>query len=842
VTQVSWFIWAATSGKLHEDAAFRLGVVISCGALIGALRFYGSTLMLVLLSPRRINAVLLTTVSVVVLAFTQAHAQQAAPTAPSNSSASPAESVPSTPATPSAQSNAGRLPPIEINPSRARASRKRAARHDRSARQAATRSRAPAPIVAAPPARVAGVGSAQEGYRSESATGGGPVLGTARLQDTPYAVSVVSKDLIQNTGARTSDDVFRLSPLTQISTTTGRNTQTFVNIRGFNVTNKYVDGLRESSYLIDPIEDKERVEIFSGLSGFLYGQADPGGVINYVLKRPTATPFATITSGNNSIGSHTAGNGYAHADLGGPIDADGKFGYRLNLLYQDGDTNIQHQSQKRALASAAVDWHVTDKILLQFDYSHSYNKLNGVPAAFVFPAGGFPANYVPANDRLWSQPWLYTSNETDKGGIRLTYDVSDWMTIRSAFTTYRTDSHFLTYQTQNIDAAGRFSPFASAYYPIYQDGLSQYHFADFKFETTPYVRHQLTVGYMGTEFSLYEKPNISQVCMSPLGTFGAVNCAPAAVSGFNIYDPLYVPMPSTFFDRTGGPFYRSTRQRNDSIVIGDKIDITDYFTVLAGVTRVTIDAQNFNATGATTGAYNKFAWTPSYAVMFKPTSWVTFYGNYIEGLEQGQVVPVGYTNTGATLEPLQSKQVEGGVKVTVNQNLLLTAAYFDIQKPLQYSNLAAPVPTFVQDGRVSSKGVEITATGKVTRDLTIVGGITHMKNTTEISNNPLAIGKRPQGIASTIGKAYVEYALPIPGLYISGGVNYIGNFATNVVNTQFLPSVTTFDIGGRYETTAFSRPITYRLYATNITNKSYWISPGALGEPLRVAFSGTVKF
>ncbi len=63
----------------------------------------------------------------------------------------------------------------------------------------------------------------------------------------------------------------------------------------------------------------KRIEVLNGLSGFLYGGANVGGAVNYVLKRPTSTPIANLTLGN-----YGGGQFFTHADLGGPIHVDGR--------------------------------------------------------------------------------------------------------------------------------------------------------------------------------------------------------------------------------------------------------------------------------------------------------------------------------------------------------------------------------------------------------------------------------------------------------------------------------------------------------------------------------------
>ncbi|MBP8237553.1 MAG: STN domain-containing protein, partial [Pseudomonas sp.] len=57
-------------------------------------------------------------------------------------------------------------------------------------------------------ARAQADGAAELGYRSEAVRNVG-ALGAMRLQDTPYSMSVVSKEFLQNTQSTSTDDVFK---------------------------------------------------------------------------------------------------------------------------------------------------------------------------------------------------------------------------------------------------------------------------------------------------------------------------------------------------------------------------------------------------------------------------------------------------------------------------------------------------------------------------------------------------------------------------------------------------------------------------------------------------------
>ncbi|KXK50656.1 TonB-dependent receptor domain-containing protein, partial [Nitrosomonas europaea] len=162
---------------------------------------------------------------------------------------------------------------------------------------------------------------------------------------------------------------------------------------------------------------------------------------------------------------------------------------------------------------------------------------------------------------------------------------------------------------------------------------------------------------------------------------------------------------------------------------------------------------------------------------------------------------------------------------------------------VQYSDLATPIPSYVQDGLQVHNGVELVLTGKITDNLTIMGGGTLMDINVEKSNNPALEGKKPTNAASRMGKIYAEYALPwITGLSLTGGIYYTGERYANAANTDKIPSYTLYDIGARYSTRVLNKALTVRLNVINLTGKDYWQNSNFLGVPRTVAFSASMMF
>lgn len=190
-------------------------------------------------------------------------------------------------------------------------------------------------------------GSAADGYRVDKANVG--PLGKATLKETPYSLHVTSGDLIANRNVHSESEALKTNPsVATLMEPAGYSTLSRVMIRGFTAAdqNDLRDGMVDRSFTFPPLENVDRIEVFNGLSSFLYGFSAIGGTINYVSKQPTDTPFASLASG-----VYGGGIDYLHGDAGGPIDQSGFVKYRTNLYRESGTPYIDGGSQQRTLLS-----------------------------------------------------------------------------------------------------------------------------------------------------------------------------------------------------------------------------------------------------------------------------------------------------------------------------------------------------------------------------------------------------------------------------------------------------------------------------------------------------------
>ena len=195
-------------------------------------------------------------------------------------------------------------------------------------------------------------GSAESGYRITTATVG--PLGKQPIKDTPLSINAVSADFIDNLQASSASEALRYNPTVRPQLGSNLSANYFM-IRGFGYSangNAAVDGMRASVGL-EPVEDKERIEVLNGVSSFLYGFSGPGGVINSMLKRPTATTLNKVPVGNLRRAAGLRAWRFRRPDR------DGAVGYRLNIVkVGNGDVGIDRETHERGLVSVAFDWHI----------------------------------------------------------------------------------------------------------------------------------------------------------------------------------------------------------------------------------------------------------------------------------------------------------------------------------------------------------------------------------------------------------------------------------------------------------------------------------------------------
>ncbi len=118
------------------------------------------------------------------------------------------------------------------------------------------------------------------------------------IQKVPMNISVISREFLDDTNARSLTDLFRYSAAASGDTrfkmrvpANEATPQGGFTMRGFQVNTLMRNGVFR--YVSHNLDNVERVEVVKGPASVFFGQGYPGGVINYITKRPSFTRIPT---------------------------------------------------------------------------------------------------------------------------------------------------------------------------------------------------------------------------------------------------------------------------------------------------------------------------------------------------------------------------------------------------------------------------------------------------------------------------------------------------------------------------------------------------------------------
>jgi iron complex outermembrane receptor protein len=695
-------------------------------------------------------------------------------------------------------------------------------------------------------------GSAKGGYIVNQPKETGPWT-EKKLLDTPYAVESVTSEFIENIQAQHPADIFKTLPHV-LSSHQYVNIYSNFSARGMwggggrNIVNGIIN---HNNGLGIFVEDIESMEVLTGLSGFMYGTGNVGGLVNYNIKRPTFEFMNKLKIG------YIEGQAFTHLDSGGPIIKD-KLAYRLNLVYQDGDTPIEHQSKKKTLVSGSLNWKILDNLDLLLFGSYGEYELLGRQTVF-----NRLSNYLgPPLDgsKLWTSDDSFHKLYSVNYGLSLKYIINEHVKFRFGYMHSEADRTTLSTAAQFLPNRRTYNFNATAMnWDYHSDGISTY--LDFDFDTFS-IHHKLTVGFNGYDYSRYDgrfcnpTTGVCQNTMAasalipffPAGTIPAGGNFPGSFSNPSIANRANLKALNYFNYYNGS--YHTQDERSYNFIIGDDIKFNDKFELLLGLNLTKFETKAYSiTTGALTGSTKVSNVTPTVSFIFKPIPAITTYATYMESLEPPTVVSNSgtqtYLNAGDILDSARSKQYELGVKANL-WNILFTAALFQIERDTNINVDTAAGTMMLQDGFNRYRGLELAARGRIADSLNIMTGLTLMNSVRKKTTRGIYDGVEPTFTPKILAKLYLEYEVPfIDGLNIIGGLYHTGSAYATDNHVLEIPALTLADAGLRYSTKLFDRDIIFRFDVTNVADKSYWgFTSGevAIGAPRTFRFSTEYVF
>ncbi len=642
-----------------------------------------------------------------------------------------------------------------------------------------------APIVVRGQAANQGLAPAAPGGQAATGASVG-ILGNMDVMETPFSVTSYTSQLMTDQRARTVADVLANDPSVRKTTNTGHMFEHFT-VRGLEVagTDLLFNGLAGiAPYARVPVEFLERVEVLRGPNALIGGMspgASLGGTINLVPKRAGSTPLTELTASYSS-----ESYGQAHIDLGRRFGEEQRLGLRFNGVYGTGETGVEDQKQGRRLAALGLDYRGDDWKASLDTYYVREEVRNGSPAMYNFTRLG--EVITPPNSS--SNMFRDTKGVQEDKGIMLRGEVelTDHLSAYAAFGAANANGDGLMFGTRSI--VTDFDGTALGY--VYNVGTR--------------ARNRSVETGLNAEFTTGSVSHTVRLSAAAASYKEWVGNRANAGFAQNIYDPVTPVFPASPDNLAATQDNRMT-----SLALADTLGFAnDRVLLTLGARLQRIDQKLLD--------YDESAVTPAIAVLVKPWGEDTaLYANYVEGLSQGEVVPIYYDNAGESFKPFKTRQFEMGVKLR-RGDATHTLSAFQIDKP---STLVAG-NTLVDGGEQRNRGLEWTVIGKATKSVSVLGGVTYLQAKQRNTVGNYMAGSTIFGSPRWTANLGTEWTTPVQGLSVSGRMVYTGRQWLDSGNTVELPSWTRFDAGAKYETRLGNTPVTLYAYVENLFDRDYW--------------------
>ena len=668
----------------------------------------------------------------------------------------------------------------------------------------------------------ASIGDRLTGYAAETATTATKT--DAPILETPLAVQVVTRETLDDR------QTFNIVSATTENVSSVFNTPQYYDdiiVRGFDtLATTYRNGLIVQAVTDQETANVQSIEVLKGPAAVLYGRMEPGGVVNIVTKRPLPESYYSLQEEAGSFNQTRTS-----MDATGPLTADDKLGYRLNVAYLSEDSFRDFIGTQNAFIAPTINYHLSQRFLLnvEAEYQSTYfnDDENGIPAIGHRPANIPISRHLgePSLPRNWqSRPfvgydWVFNISKNWNLTNRASYDpvhyyqrgaligsINEQTGVAQRYL-WNSDMYRHTAAT-NLDLTGRITagPFENSillgidhrYYYQRGVGLNGYTIADI---------------------------NIFDPVYSGLGISG-----PITISGYGTdgegWTGVYLQDMISF---AGSHLHLLLGGRYDSAQIGFGSS-PNSFAEANG---------SFNST-TFVGFQNSHdhSLSPRIGLVYQPRPWLSLYGNYTKsfGFTGGLPLPGQ-----PPFPPQIGKQYEAGVKTEfLNKRLAASAAFYNITK----SNILDTLPGglfAIPIGLVRSRGVEVDVTGRINANWSLIANYSHddariVKGVTDAlfeSSGPP--GNRLASVPPNAANLWLRYEFTnrVKGLRMGAGSSLVGPRQGDNENDFQLPGYGRLDAMLGYQfAPAFlhrGKNLSFQLNVRNLLNKNYFESGSGFG-------------
>jgi iron complex outermembrane receptor protein len=639
------------------------------------------------------------------------------------------------------------------------------------------------------------------------------------LRDIPQSIQVVPRQVIEDQKIlRISDAVRNVSGVIPQGGFAGATDD--YTIRGFTTYSNLRNGFYSEGTLVNPT-NIDRVEVLKGPASVLYGQFEPGGVVNYITKQPLSQPYY---AGELTVGSFSTYR--PSIDFSGPLNSDKTLLYRLNAAYENSGSFIDYVDQRIFGIAPTLTYKIGDSTTLTLEYEY----LN-IDRTFY---DGFPPSPTIFNapiSRFLGEPDDRLSQETHNISFSVNHRFSENLRLRSAFSAQLNNSDDRAFRPNSIDADDRtvLRRFAIDNNNVQTYSLQTDLIGNF---STGSIQHQVLLGLQWDAYTNRDNFLRSSIFLTP---------------SIDLFNPVYGAFRPPEFDEAALRFI--TQRHTIGLYLQDQVTLLPNLKLLVGGRYDFINNKNstqpLDSLGrspigdATVDRPYDEAFSPRAGIVYQPIPPISIYASYSRSFLPNDTRDVN----GSNLPPSRGTQFEVGIKADLTNRLSATLAAYEITK----TNVATTDPNntdfSIAAGEVKSRGLEFDISGEILPGWKVIAS-TFVNHTFVSQDNSLPVGDRlvnAPGVGASLWTTYEIQSGSLKGLGFGGGLFFVGDRDAELPNTFDIPSYVRADAAVYYKRDRWKVGLNFK----NLTSTQYYESQGYYlrpGAPFSVLGTISVNF
>ena len=664
------------------------------------------------------------------------------------------------------------------------------------------------------PVSVVGSGATSDpdSYQAKSSSAATKLKLTPR--QTPQAVSTLTEAQLRDFKLTSVNDALKAVPGVQVQEV--ETDRTYYTARGFDITNFQYDGI-SVPFVYGNVEGDldtamyERVEVVRGANGLISGTGNPSATVNFVRKRPTATPQARVDLTAGSWDKRRI-----DTDVSGALNDAGTVRGRLVYANENKNSYLDRYSREKNVFHGVLDFDLDDSTV--FTLGHTLQTSDANSPMW----GALPLNYSDGSKTDYSRStstsadWAYWDVKENRTFAELAHNfANDWQAkaVLTRVEKKGDGSLFYMYGTPDRDTGLGLLSYPS----VYKDENKQL-IVDLQASGPFSLAGREHEASLGASWSRSELKDISYydstrgTALPPLDEWNG-----------------HIGRPLNDLPTRGSDF----TDRMKSVYGAARWSLTDSLSLITG-TRVVDVSSSGESYGAAKSSKNSGKVVPYAGVVYDLNEQYSVYASYTEIFSPQTKTDI----SGARLAPLEGVNYEVGIKGELfDDRVNVALAVFRTEQ----DNFASQAGTI--GGRayynavegLTSEGYEIEISGQPLEGLELNAGYTFVDITNADGSHGVTYS--PKHMVKTAA----TYRVPgLEKLKVGGAMRWQDDIRNGIAEQDAYAVVdlmASYDIDRNWSVSANLNNVTNEKYLTSL----YW-TQAYYGAPRNVSATLTWKY